>query len=483
MNRYYPLLIAATLLGGCHGDAPKQDVTADLFEPVKADFTTTTVNLPKGMKADILFAEATDSVLTTSGQKLPSLGYADFIAYIPSNGSSDSGYLYVNHELDDWNADFKDAGGGSIIPIKKENGTWKRNGDARAVDFSAVGGTTRNCGGTVTPYGTILCTEEVTFASNADMQKHIPDTTDFGGRKKYQNFGWVVEIDPKTAKATRKLFQMGHFDHEGITVDPDGKTLYITNDANPCVFYKFVADSPTDYSKGQLYAFQEGANGSAGQWLKMPMDMDSLLDARNVAMRMGASMYVRHEWLTEVNGKVYINETGLDDFDWSPYVAMGGKPAAHIMGRKTAENKFAEPYGCVLVFDPATNTMKELLAGGTAAGDSSTNLSNPDCISHLVKDGKAYLVLHEDINATSLNRVGQAANGATYNEIYFLDLSIPSPTVKDLKRLMAAPKGCETSGGAFAPDGSTYFVSIQHPDTNNPAPYNKSTVIAVTGFK
>ena len=65
------------------------------------------------------------------------------------------------------------------------------------------------------------------------------------------------------------------------------------------------------------------------------------------------------------------------------------------------------------------------------------------------------------------------------NEIYFLEMSIANPTLDDLQRFMAAPRGCETTGGKFTPDGKTFFVSIQHPDKNNTPPFDKTVVIAV----
>jgi secreted PhoX family phosphatase len=47
---------------------------------------------------------------------------------------------------------------------------------------------------------------------------------------------------------------------------------------------------------------------------------------------------------------------------------------------------------------------------------------------------------------------------------------------------MMAPEGCETTGNFFTPDGKTMFTTIQHPSSKNPAPFNKTSVIAITGF-
>ena len=96
----------------------------------------------------------------------------------------------------------------------------------------------------------------------------------------------------------------------------------------------------------------------------------------------------------------------------------------------------------------------------------------------------SYLVISEDTHGNKNGNASAAVNakGETYNEVFFLDLSIQNPTFEDLKRFMMAPEGCETTGNYFTPDGKTYFVSIQHPSTINPPPFDKSSVIAITGF-
>jgi secreted PhoX family phosphatase len=50
-------------------------------------------------------------------------------------------------------------------------------------------------------------------------------------------------------------------------------------------------------------------------------------------------------------------------------------------------------------------------------------------------------------------------------------------------RFAIGPKGSETSGGIFTPDGNTYFLNIMHPSRSNRKPFNKSMTIAIPGFK
>ncbi|HXH20155.1 MAG TPA: alkaline phosphatase PhoX [Chitinophagales bacterium] len=467
--------------GKKEGESEKRQTPFDLFTPVKPDFTTTTVILPEGWKYEVLFSEKKDSVKKADGSKHPAKGMHDFTAYIPLEGSNIHGYLYVNHETGGRNDNLGDGGGGTIFEVELHDGRWQVIGDFRHIDFSTVGGTLRNCGGTVTPQKTILTAEEAEPENNKALHPLIRDTSDYNGMKRYLNYGWMVEVDPFSGKAMRKIYAMGRFQHEDAYCDPDGRTVYLTDDNNPAVFFKFIAAAPGDYSSGQLYAYRQSDDGASGEWLALPMTMDSLVKIRNVAIRMGATLFIRHEWIDGTDGKIFITETGSDYFDWTQPIAMGGKPANYFDKLKKEENKYADLYGRILVFDAAANKMRVFLEGGTSPADSTLNFANPDglCIQSL--GGKNYLVISEDLNGISSNRVSRQAfdKGETYNEIYFLELSTEHPTLDDLHRFMAAPRGCETTGSSFTPDGSSYFVSIQHPDEANPEPFNTSAVIAI----
>ena len=139
---------------------------------------------------------------------------------------------------------------------------------------------------------------------------------------------------------------------------------------------------------------------------------------------------------------------------------------------------------CYTVCDLKTNKIRVLLNGGVNPKDSLMCFSSPDAMTSVTIKGKEYLVISEDTggdkNGSASAQV--AAKGEVYNEVYFLDLAIQNPTLSDLQRFMMAPEGCETSGDMLTPDGKTYFVSIQHPSSTNPAPFNKSCVIAINGF-
>ncbi|MEU9489705.1 PhoX family phosphatase [Streptomyces decoyicus] len=132
-------------------------------------------------------------------------------------------------------------------------------------------GTLNNCGGGITPWGTVLSGEEnfnqyfanggsVTEPTAAARLKRYGITGGASQRKwerfdqrfdvarepnEVHRFGWVVEIDPFDPDATpRKLTALGRFKHEAAEprLTADGRpVLYMGDDEKFDYFYKFVS--------------------------------------------------------------------------------------------------------------------------------------------------------------------------------------------------------------------------------------------------
>ena len=277
----------------------------------------------------------------------------------------------------------------------------------------------------------------------------------------------------------------------------DGKTVYLTDDFTPAVFFKFVAKNSGDYSVGQLYAYKQSDDGMTGSWITLPMVFDSMLVARDVAMRRGATTFTRHEWIAELDGIVYITETGRDKSD-AHYKATkkGATMAKHLRerlpagtgvtlynGEVKADSNVTDYYGRVLKFDPATDKMTVLLEGGRGITNTAKHLSNPDGLAVTTIGTKKYLFIQEDLNGLSQGRVSPEAEaaGRVICEAYLLDLAEPA-TIDNLKRVFVGPASSEVTGGVFTPDGTTFFINAQHPDSKLAAPYNTSYTVAVSGF-
>ena len=492
MIRIYKTLTIATfcsILISCDSTNTEESLieskTSSFFNEIESvKFGNQDLLLPEGFSYQVLFQGGKDSVVRADGQKFLSKESNDMLAYLPINGSSEHGYLYTSHETYSTNPDLGDGGGGAIMEIKKENGNWNVIKDVRHIDFSTVGETARNCGGTLTPNGTILTCEEVEPMNNRELSylgKAFSDTSDLtNGMKAFENQGWMVEIDPVTGKALHKLYGMGRFPHEDAHCMEDGKTVYLSDDNDPAVFFKFVADEKVNYTKGQLSAFKQTGDGKSGSWLDLPRDTNALIYARSLAIEMGATLFIRHEWMDVIDGKLYIAETGKDVFDWTKYLTHSS-PASHF---KIENGIVKDPFGRILVFDPSDNSMKVHLEAGNSTKNETTNFSNPDCIVKLERDGKTYLVMSEDLVGISKNRISKEAIdvGEKYCEVYILDMSIENPTVDDLTRFAVSPNGAETTGDCFTPDGKTMFLNVQHPNSNNKEPFNSSTTLAIEGF-
>lgn len=458
------------------------------FESVAENFETTDLILPEGFSYQILFQERKSLVTRADGQKFPAKGVHDLSVFIPDEKSPETkGLLYISHEDKYANPDLGDGGGATVFEIEIMDSTWQVVGDFHHVDFSSIGGTNRNCGGSLSPNGTVMTCEEA-WAWNTERLymggKGHTDTSWINGRPIWQNMGYVVEVDPRSQKVVQKHYGMGKFVHEDIHCTQDGKYAYLTDDYSPGVFFRYACDEAYDYSTGQLQAYKQSVDGESGEWLDIPRDTNSLIHCREIAQSKGATVFIRHEWMEEVDGKFYICETGEDHFNWSKAKARGASVPNYVEANLLKSgDEYDDCYGRILRFDPETNKMDVYLEGGVF-GDSSGVFSNPDCNTSVTFGGKTYLVMSEDINWYDRGRVDANAekNRQMFNEIYFLDMSIENPGVDDLMRFCVAPKGAETTGVIFLPDGSM-IINVQHPSRGNPDPFNVSTTVLVSGFR
>lgn len=454
------------------------------FTAIDTNFTTNNLLLPAGFQFSIIFQQ-NQPVLLNNGLSYPARGVNDFIIFVPNGGSSTNGWLFVNHETRDSNTFLGDGGGATTFQVTKVGNNWSPVGPFKHMDFSHLGLTRTNCAGGngILANGNILTTEEFPPNSNAELfdnGRGIRDTSDFGGYKRYLNFGWMVECNVQGDTAIRKNFQMGRFSHEAAQVMPDGRTVYLTDDFSGGCFFKFVANTFGDYTTGQLFAYKQF--GATGTWLPMPMNRDSLNNARDVAQRLGATLFIRLEDIDMDNqGNIYIAETGADSVDLSSYITNGGVIANHLVSKSVGSGKYDDPYGRLLKFDPVTLGLSVVVEGGTSS-DGKSNFASVDNIQ--IDRTRNIIYLQEDLISNTRGRLPSFITSSTnwICEVYALNLSVPNATVNDLKRFAVFPKGAEATGGYFTPDYNNFFINVQHPSSGNGAPFNVSTTVCITGF-
>ncbi|MBL7835949.1 MAG: T9SS type A sorting domain-containing protein [Bacteroidetes bacterium] len=520
---------------------------AQLPFPVNIDtsWTVKTVWMPKSpLKQQVIFVGGVDTVQTTATYGNPASQalakqWHDYIAFVreTNSSSSDLGWVIVNHEMTTKEPKLGDGGGMTMFKLKRKSGDVLevvnqtladgRKGKFFNVDFvNTVGETGMNCGG-INSNGRVWTAEEWMQSSNSGIYaggNGFTDTSDFiigtttpagfpgfNGKtiKRFQNLNWMVEIDAKNAKAIRKQYNWGRAGWEGGVVMPDNKTVYLFEDASPGILAKFVATTANDFTSGQLYVYKHDA---PTKWISIENNLDTLMILNTVAMRRGATMFNRLEWGQYFNGKIYICETGRDNFTFtsgnakfgvvSPTLVDGYKTRYKILkgvafpgtdadaADSVRKGKFFDYYGRVIEFDPATNAVRSYIEGGPLAASSTSqnrfayppiHLSNPDGIDFAKIGGKDYMIIQEDLNGITWNRMPGGLT-QTICETYLLDMSIPNPNFSHLIRITACAPGAEITGAVMI-DENTMLVNSQHPSGTNTYPYNNSLTYAISGFQ
>ncbi len=484
------------------------------------------------LKTQILFVGGVDEVQTLDANgspngSTPAKEWHDFIGFTEDESGNDLGWVSVNHEMVLADDKIGDGGGMTVFKVTRDpnNDTLiiveqsladGRTGSFFNVDFvNTVGETGMNCGGITSVVDGRIWTAEEWFRSStasiynggggvrdtADWTIDTDITGDFNGQtiRKYENFNYMVEIDPREATAIRKQYNWGRMGFEGGVVMEDNKTVYLGVDATPAAWFKFVADNAGDFTSGSLYAYkQDGSN----HWIQIDnSQLSNMLNVSEIAFQNGATMFNRVEWVTQSeNGSVYFTETGRDNPGgrWADEAQDGGVHAEHHMMRAMQQgthpdsSDYNDYYGRVMEFNPSNDEMRVFVSGGPEFNMQDVplnayphkHLSNPDGLSMINIEGREFMIICEDLNGSSHGRMPAGISNRTC-EMYLLDMAINNPTVNDLIRVAVVPAGAEITGASPTPDGKTILFNSQHPNDDpavNDFPFNHSLTVAVTGW-
>jgi secreted PhoX family phosphatase len=343
--------------------------------------------------------------------------------------------LVRNHEL----TQRHDSGGPIAKGFGTHNGAFVAGGTTTLVldaaslgvkrQFRSLGGTIRNCSGGVTPWGSWLTCEE---APTGPGQKY--------GDGLARNHGWVFEVPAAATGLVDPvpLTAMGRFNHEAAVVDPANGMVYLTEDRDDGVLYRFIPAVPGDLAKGgRLQAMVVDGLADTRNWQSAAMarrqfhavswvDLDEVEapkdDLRKRAAAKGAALVARGEGLHMGTDEVYICAT-----------SGGVKQLGQIFRLVPGRGK--DPCRIELFFESDSPEQFNF-------GDNLTVAPN------------GHLVVCED---QYTDVVENHLRGIT-----------PQGTAYPLARLRAQT---ELAGACFSPDGRTLFVNV----------YSPARTLAITG--
>ncbi len=497
----------------------------------------------------------------TAAAQAQQFGYnADFVSYLPfpyASGRSDWGLMTVNHEYTNEELMFigysataptkeqvdiaMAAHGLSVVEVRKlstRGWTYNRGsrfnrrftaespmtitGPAAGNDFmrssydpsgTSVRGTLNNCGGGVTPWGTVLTAEEnfnqyfgnlnALPTSDARKAAHTRYGVTAGPSQRLWErfyprfdvaqdpnepfrFGWVVEIDPYDSTSTpKKRTALGRTKHEAATttIANNGKVVvYSGDDERFDYLYKFVTTGTYNSANraanmnllddGILYVAKFNADGT-GTWIPMvfgqgPLTLangfrsqgDVCIFTRQAGDLLGATKMDRPEDVERnpVNGKVYAVKTNNTN-----------RGAANQPGIDAANPRAVNNHGHIIEISETANDAAAttftweifIMCGDPAKPADNTYfggseydisaISSPDNIA-FDKAGNLWIATDGQINANTFRM----------NDGIFA-CPTEGPERGMVRQLFSGVLGGEVCGPEFVPNNETLFCAIQHP--------------------
>lgn len=413
------------------------------YGPLVAD-PNGVLDLPEGFSYRVISqsGETMDDGLLVPGQP-------DGMGCFPLEGSLIA--LVRNHELRDGRAQHRNWGPGGFnqerigaIDVTRAYDTSK---DGRPLpggtttivydtatgetvrQFLSLAGTSTNCCGGHTPWGSWLsCEETVETPANADVMK---------------DHGYVFEV-PATATGLVDpvpLKAMGRFDHEAVCVDPRTGIVYQTEDQGDGLFYRFIPTMPGKLAEGgrlQAMVLKDtpGADTSnhktrlwsPGDWREVSwVDLDEVEsprdDLRKRGHAAGAALVARGEGIFWGNAELYLTATSGGPIERGQILRYVPSPAEGTAAE-------AETPGRVQLFVESTD-LRTLNMGD-----------------NLIVAPWGHLIVCEDNYSSQVRNhlKGVSPEG----KLYTIGRNIFSGN-------------SEFAGAVFSPDGATLFVNIMYP--------------------
>jgi secreted PhoX family phosphatase len=374
------------------------------------------------------------------------------------NGPGKTIRLVRNHEVADDGAPLGDVA--RSYDTKTRGGTTTLAIDAKdrtlLGDWVSLTGSSFNCAGGATPWGTWLSVEET--VNGPDVGR---DFAGEGAEDFTQRHGYLFEVSsrwgPGEYPKVLPIRNVGRFAHEAVAIDPRTGILYLTED-------------DFEFPSG-IYRYQAPVN---------PMKVRAVQDGGTLEM-----LRVRGSTSPALLGGVLAEGTVLD-VDWVPIPQPdfdGGRQAnddaIQIVAKQGfAQNaaKFARPEGIIYSSGALFFTCTR---GGATVLDESPNIEYGNGFGQVWRldpfrgrltllfqsPGADVLDLPDNITITSRGTLVLCEDSTAGNFIRLLTKR--GELIDFAENRRGAPEGTvndEFAGAAVSPDGRTLFVNIQAPN-------------------
>ncbi|MGN5635015.1 alkaline phosphatase PhoX [Streptomyces sp. AC154] len=404
---------------------------------------------PKGILA--LPAGFSYKVITHSGVTKLETG-----EYTPSNHDGTAAFegargvtlLVNNHELAGVRTDWEHpvpltdglvydavAGGGCTVVETRRDG--------RTAEWVGIAGTSTNCAGGATPWGTWLTCEE---------------TEDKAGKNGLlKDHGYVFEVDPYDKRANRDprpIKAFGRYAHEAVVIDPKQGHAYLTEDASGPngLLYRWVPPHGFRHGRGKLRTL--AADAGVLQATKCFDRGGRFVDDLSRATKIGTVYGVDWVDVPDRDAKTVSVRKQFGDKDITRARKLEGMwwgdGGTYIVSSFARDESPVQHDGQVWFYDPKRRTLTlKVLLGVNADPSKDGAFDGPDNITVSPYGG---LVIAEDGEGVQ-HLFGATESGRTYpiarNELN-------AGTEED-------PEYSEFTGVTFSPDGKTLFANIQTP--------------------